>query len=123
MAKFFITDDPRRGLALREKLRKSIRKVRSRAKRKQDPKQNTKQQFHKYESLSAIADKYAVTEKQMNDFCYSNGVHVLTENGVEVVDKTELDTLLERVGIKPEDTAADIRDEQKMFFTKTVNIR
>jgi hypothetical protein len=119
VGKYFITDDPRRGLALREKLRKSIRKARSRAKRKQDP----KQQFHKYESLAATADKYAVTEKQMNDFCYYNGVHVRTENGVEVVDKTELDTLLERVGIKPEDTAADIRDEQKMFFTKTVNIR
>lgn len=119
MGKFFITDDPRRGLALREKLRKSIRKARSKAKRKQDP----KQQFHKYESLSAIADKYAVTEKQMNDFCYYNGVHVRTAEGVKVVDMTELNELLERVGIKPTDTAADLRDEQKLFFTNTANIR
>ena len=119
MVKYFIIDDPRRGMALREKLRKSIRKARSRAKRKQDP----EKQFHKYESLSAIADKYAVTEKQMNDFCYYNGVHVRTENGAAVVDKTELDALLEKVGIKPTDTAAGLRDEQKFFFTNTVNIR
>lgn len=115
MVKYFITDDPRRGVAIRKKLRKTIRQK----KKKPDP----EKQFHKYESLAAIASKYGVTGKEISAFCYSNGVHVRTAAGVTVVDMTELNELLERVGIKPTDTAAELREEQKLFFTKTVNIR
>lgn len=122
MAKFFIIDDPRRSFPIRAMLKEAMTRYAkpNHAARYVKPKKELDSKwFQKFETLSKVASRYGVTEKELFEFCFVNGIYTLNN---KVYVKT-LDELMERAGFDPDNMTEETRAAQTEMIKNKINVR